>query len=737
MTEYTRPCPIPGHPQDDLEGGAVLVPDSAWSRLRAWHLHAPAERLPIPVALITWPAAWGMHAEHVPGHEVGIATLVAAGCAWVTWARRDRTAGKRMLPTEAALVVAAVGGWITAAVTWGPLAPASSHILSWVYLAGVIGGYVWLRRHEAVRAARKRRDDEAAWAATKAWWHQFAHGIGLGDFDLQPSTPPGSPPGIALTHLGEELLLTGSPYGDRASSIAGNSSAITERWEHLEGLPYGSIDIERTTHPGQLKVSIRHRDPSVSADVRHPMIDPGSPYAGWFPVPATIREPVPFGVIPETGEPMEAVLWDEEGGKVIGVYAAGGAGKTTVLNDWRERVTAMPDAILVQVNGAKVGDEMAWEPLAAATAAGSAQFEDGAAEKILRTLEWGQLLITERSRTHVLTGDSVFQPTPEDPAVVVMIDEADEVAKIPGASPILEFLASKRRSAAVVLVLATQRATNQWTGGGGVKANLSTVILGNMARQSESRHATGAEYDIPDIGEYSRGQAGFFQVWNVMGKRVTARGRAFNIGKIGDQQKIIRSREGAGRPALPGPALVLDNHAEEQASAVEDSRPPESPMRARLANALGLLNGSTPRPAAKAPDAPQDTPPAAPRPRSVPGVPPEAMPVLMRLLAAPEGTSAAAAGLALGKSKQCALDYLKVLRDQGIAKMTGGGRGSRWWLVRAEPPAEPEQPTTAPAAPRRYLTLAEHAEAVVKGLVDDVTPEQQALMEQVHAMIHR
>ena len=67
MTEngYTRPCPIPGHPQDDPDG-AALVPDSAWSRLRAWHLHAPAERLPLPVALITWPAAWAMHAGTRP-----------------------------------------------------------------------------------------------------------------------------------------------------------------------------------------------------------------------------------------------------------------------------------------------------------------------------------------------------------------------------------------------------------------------------------------------------------------------------------------------------------------------------------------------------------------------------------------------------------------------------------------------------------------------------------------------
>ena len=303
-TGYPRPCPIPGHPQDDPGDGIAMVPDSAWSRLRAWHLHAPAERLPVPAALLTWPAAWAMHAGHVPGHDVGIAALVAAGCTWTIWYRRHRAGTylhQRLLPTEAALVAAATGGWITAAVTWGTLA-GPGHVLSWAYLAGVIGGYAWLRRHEAVRAARARRDEEAAWSARKAWWHQFAAGIGLGDFDLQRITP---------TYLGDEYLLTGSPYGDRASAIAGNSSAITERWEHLEGLPYGSIDIYRTTHPGQLRVSIRRKDPSVSSDVRHPMTDPESPYAGWFPVPATIREPVPFGVIPETGDPMEAVRWDE------------------------------------------------------------------------------------------------------------------------------------------------------------------------------------------------------------------------------------------------------------------------------------------------------------------------------------------------------------------------------------------------------------------------------------------
>ena len=47
-TRYPRPCPIPGHPQDQDEDEPDLVTESAWARLRAWHLQAPAERLPLP-----------------------------------------------------------------------------------------------------------------------------------------------------------------------------------------------------------------------------------------------------------------------------------------------------------------------------------------------------------------------------------------------------------------------------------------------------------------------------------------------------------------------------------------------------------------------------------------------------------------------------------------------------------------------------------------------------------------
>ena len=83
-TEYPRPCPIPGHPQDD-DGEPVLVAESTWSRLRGWHLHAPAERLSLPAIVLTWPTAWVLHAAHVPGHVVTYTAVTATVVCWLTW----------------------------------------------------------------------------------------------------------------------------------------------------------------------------------------------------------------------------------------------------------------------------------------------------------------------------------------------------------------------------------------------------------------------------------------------------------------------------------------------------------------------------------------------------------------------------------------------------------------------------------------------------------------------------
>ena len=161
LTRFPRPCPIPGHPQED--DPAPLAPDSAWSRLRAWHLHAPAERLPLPLVLTTWPSACGTARRARPrprrrrdrsgGRADHLADVAAARedfpasapgrCRGRHGRRGDRRVGRRRCHVRAARLARA---------------PA---VLD---LPGRrVFGYRWLRTHEAVRAARARRDDAARW----------------------------------------------------------------------------------------------------------------------------------------------------------------------------------------------------------------------------------------------------------------------------------------------------------------------------------------------------------------------------------------------------------------------------------------------------------------------------------------------------------------------------------------------------------------------------------------------
>jgi hypothetical protein len=739
-----RPCPIPGHPQDDTGDGPHPVSGSAWQRMQAWHLHAPAERLPLPAVLLTWPAAWILHWLQVPVRAVAWTGGAVTVITWLAWAWRHRRARKireaspdrpetglrgLFLPTEAALMAAAWGGWVTAAVAFGPTAR-PDRWPTLVYLAGAVGGYWWLRRHDAVRAARRRRDEAAAELTDRKLWHQILARAGLGGWHVQWRRD---------TNLGEERLITTSPENGQASRIAANSRAIAEKLEHILDLPYNRVDITTTDYPGELIIGIRTVDVSVRAAAYHPMTIPWpdaqpSPFADWFPQTASIRDPVIWGFCPEDGSALTMELFSEIGGQAVGVIGMTGSGKSNLLNGAREKVTRCDDARLVQLNGAHMGDELTWEPLSTLTLCGPVATDEELRNKMAAALEALCLLVTNRSATLAETGHSTFQPTPDHPAVEIIIDEVDEIVKhVPGAGQALEFLASKQRKSAVGLVLATQRAVIAALGGGAVRANMSEVLVGKVARATESRHATGAEKEIPDIREYAKGAPGYFQRWDPHSGQVTGRGRAFLLGKppveLAYMKRLVDARRDLRDWSIPDmPPLALDGgQATAPTPAPHPPPPGSSDLRERLARARELNKGR-PRPV---------RPGAVP---VVPGVPPDAMPVLMRLLASPDGTSATEAGMALVKSKQSALNYLTALRERGIAIQAGAGRGHRWHVADAEPPATPEAiPAPATAVepePRPYLTLENLAEFVLKGLAE-ADDEQRAVLEQAHDLIRR
>ena len=724
-----RPCPIPGHPQDSAPDDAPRqVTGTAWQRLRGWHLHAPAERLPLPAVLITWPAAWVLHAARVPGTVPGCATAAATVIAWLTWRRhQNKSPHPRLAPVEAAAITAVIGGWVTAAVIWGPLGW-PDRLLTWMYLIGSAAGYWWLRRHEAVRAARQRRDELAADLADKTLWHQILPRIGLGGWHVQWRRD---------TNLGEERLITTSPENALATRIAANSAAIAEKLAHILGLPYGRIDFTTTDYPGQLIIGIRTVDLSVRDDAYHPVTTPWpdsepSPFAAWFPETASIRDPVIWGFCPEDGSALTLTLFSEIGGRACGVIGMSGSGKSNVLNDAREFITRCTDARLVQLNGAHMGDETVWQPLSALTLCGPVQTDEQLRNNIAEALAALCLLVTQRSATLAETGHSTFQPTGDDPAVGIVIDEVDEiVAHVPGAGKALDFLASKQRKSAVFLLLATQRGVIAALGGGMVRANMSEVLVGKVERATESRHVSGAEKEIPDIREYARGAPGYFQRWDPHSGLVTGRGRAFLLGKPPDElaymKRIVAARRHRRDWGIPDmPTLALDG-GQGAAAAVPDATAQEiADMRGRLA--------SITQPAT------QPAPPARPAPAVlVPlGVPPQIGQTLLGLLEAPGGTTASAAGLAIGKSKTVALEYLSLLRDRGIATTAGGGRATRWHRTApaAPAPAPPGPAPDDPPSPPAYLTVEALADMVHDGLVD-VDDDTRAVLEQAREIRDR
>ena len=325
----------------------------------------------------------------------------------------------------------------------------------------------------------------------------------------------------------------------------------------------------------------------------------------------------------------------------------------------------------------------------------------------------------------------------DDPAVGIVIDEVDEiVAHVPGAGKALDFLASKQRKSAVFLLLATQRAVIAALGGGMVRANMSEVLVGMVNRATESRHATGAEKEIPDIREYARGAPGYFQRWDPHSGTVTGRGRAFLLGKPPDELAYMKRLVTARRPlrdwSIPDmPPLALDGGQAAATAATGTTAQEIAGLRGRLASITQAATQPTPA-APLAPPVPAVQVPL--------GIPPADGQALVRLLAAPGGVTAKAAGEALGKSKSRAADYLKILENRGIAVRAGSSRASRYRLVgqpaASAPQPRPEPAPAAPARPDGYVTIEALANAVHDGLVD-VDEDTRAVLEQARQIRDR
>jgi hypothetical protein len=461
-----------------------------------------AARAVLPACAGAWTAAEIMHVTGVPWLDI---TLGSATVAALAYGRGARSGAKWLL---------AAGAWSALAAKLGPLAgPYLPLTDAWALLS--FCGWRWARRHPDVVAARDKRQASIDWLAKRDRW-------GLSRTHLLDWEP---------TRLGERYVIDTRGSGRRASQVAGGDAA--ERIAEDELLPPSRVRIRRHRLAGRVEISVRHTDPWAKP-IPHPVLadEPEIDLSG----PYSIRQPAVVGQDPETGDPLELLLCGPGGGRNVSVVATIEGGKTVLLSCMSERVTKASDGLLFRINLSIKGDSerLMWAPACHLTALGPR--EKNRALKVLRVIA---AIVEWRSRQPRTTAD--WNPSPEDPHLVLMIDEIDALTEIPACRQVLEHLASKGREFGVSIVRAGQRGTAEWTGGGNVRAVDGVFCLGKVNRSMEAMHAAGdLGLRLPDMSEYGDGHAGVWVIAEVGGGY--AAGRSFKLSEPADVAAIVAER---------------------------------------------------------------------------------------------------------------------------------------------------------------------------------------------------
>ena len=406
------------------------------------------DQLPDSVALAVIRAAWRYRSELTPAYLA--ATIMAAGwwlhsthphwwpylaglAAAVAWALVVFGA-KAGLPAlverlYAATVMLAAGGWLAAATATGP---ATSPLPLALLAGGVVLAVPWWahrRRRARVRIERKLQA-----------WPEIAQAVGL----------PGSQIMSALVDV----------WGWRSRIRLARGQTITDVMSKIPAL-----ESALGTFRGAIRVLPTPDDLANRCELRVLEIDP---HAGAIPWPGpsatTITEPIDLGPF-EDAAPCRVLFLRRHG-----LFGGGtGSGKSGGLNVLMGNLAACPDVVIWGID-LKRGMELG--PWAACI------------DRLATTPDQARALLADavaileaRAAKLAAEGRRTWEPSPDAPALLIIIDEyaelADDAAE---AMPDADSAARLGRAVAVTLIAATQRPTQKAMGQGAVRSQMDLRI---------------------------------------------------------------------------------------------------------------------------------------------------------------------------------------------------------------------------------------------------------------------
>jgi S-DNA-T family DNA segregation ATPase FtsK/SpoIIIE len=404
------------------------LPEIAVVLIFRWAWRYRSELAPFYIAVMAMLGGLALHATH---RDLWSPILAGAMVAALALAVFGRWAGVAPLAERLydAAVVAASGGWLAAAVAAGPLRRPLPQVLG---IGGLVLAVPWWthhRRRAKVRVERKL-----------AAWPEVAQAVGL----------PGSQVMSAVVDV----------WGWRARFRLARGQTINDVRAKLPAIESGL-----GTFRGAARVYPTPDDLANRFELRVLDKDPHADAITWpGPSTGTITEPIDLGPF-EDATPAKVLFLRRH--SLVG--GATGSGKSGGLNVVMGNLSACADVVIWAID-LKRGMELApWASCIDRLATTPAE---------ARALLASAVAVLEaRAALLAQTGRRVWEPTPDMPALVIIIDEYAELAEAaPDAASDSDSIARRGRAVAVTLIAATQRPTQKAMGQGALRSQMDVRI---------------------------------------------------------------------------------------------------------------------------------------------------------------------------------------------------------------------------------------------------------------------
>jgi hypothetical protein len=387
-----------------------------------------SELAPICASCAVLVTGWWLHLAHPHWWPYLVLAFAVAAWALITFGGRF---GLPWLAERiyAALTAVSIGGWLAGASLLGPSTKPLPQILG-------IGSFVlavpwWAHRRRRMKIRVER---------TLAAWPDISKAVGL----------PGSQVMSATVDLWGWRTVLRLARGQTLADVSARIPAL----ESALGTFRGALRVYPTRDEKANKCELRVLDHDPHAEA--------IPWPG--PSTRSITQPVELGPF-EDAEPCR-VLFLRRHALFAGTT---GSGKSGGLNALMATLAACDDVIIWAID-LKEGMELRpWEPCIDRLAT--------TAEEATALLADAVTILHTRAAWLAATGQRVWEPSRDMPALVIIIDEYAELTdEAPDAMNDTDSIARLGRAAAVTLVASTQRPTQKAMGQGAVRSQMDTRI---------------------------------------------------------------------------------------------------------------------------------------------------------------------------------------------------------------------------------------------------------------------